>query len=30
MVITSANLERATKLEESLKPGNIAVLGLDF
>jgi iron complex transport system substrate-binding protein len=30
IVITSANLERATKLEESLKPAGIAVLGLDF
>jgi iron complex transport system substrate-binding protein len=30
IVITSANLERATKLEESLKPANIAVIGLDF
>jgi iron complex transport system substrate-binding protein len=30
IVITSANLDRATKLEESLKPAGIAVLGLDF
>lgn len=30
MVITSANLDRATKLEESLKPAGIPVLGLDF
>ncbi|MDD4652771.1 MAG: ABC transporter substrate-binding protein, partial [Methanothrix sp.] len=30
IVITSANLERATKLEESLKAAGIAVLGLDF
>jgi iron complex transport system substrate-binding protein len=30
MVITSANLERASKLEESLKAAGIAVLGLDF
>lgn len=29
-VITSANLERAVKLEESLKPAGIPVLGLDF
>lgn len=30
IVITSANLDRATKLEESIKPAGIAVLGLDF
>ncbi|MDM7935113.1 MAG: ABC transporter substrate-binding protein, partial [Methanothrix sp.] len=30
MVITSANLDRATKLEESLRPAGIPVLGLDF
>jgi|WetSurMetagenome_2_1015567.scaffolds.fasta_scaffold01270_1 iron complex transport system substrate-binding protein len=30
IVITSANMERATKLEESLKAADIAVLGLDF
>jgi iron complex transport system substrate-binding protein len=30
IVITSANLERASKLEESLKAAGIAVLGLDF
>jgi len=30
IVITSANMDRATMLEESLKPAGIAVLGLDF
>ncbi|MDM7939418.1 MAG: ABC transporter substrate-binding protein, partial [Methanothrix sp.] len=30
IVITSANRDRATKLEESLKSAGIAVLGLDF
>ena len=30
IVITSANLERANKLEESLKPAGIPVLGLEF
>ncbi len=30
IIITSANMERATKLEESLKATGIAVLGLDF
>ncbi|HOV83093.1 MAG TPA: ABC transporter substrate-binding protein [Methanothrix sp.] len=30
IVITSANMNRATMLEESLKPASIAVLGLDF
>ncbi len=30
IVITSANMERALKLEESLKATGIAVLGLDF
>jgi len=29
-VITSANLDRATQLENSIKPAGIAVLGLDF
>jgi iron complex transport system substrate-binding protein len=30
IVITSANMERASKLEESLKAAGMAVLGLDF
>ncbi len=30
LVITSANLDRATQLEKSLRPAGIAVLGLDF
>lgn len=30
IIITSANLDRATKLEESIVPAGIAELGLDF
>ncbi|RQW78160.1 MAG: hypothetical protein EHM14_12680, partial [Methanothrix sp.] len=30
IIITSANLDRATKLEDSIKAAKIAVLGLDF